>query len=161
VRGFRAVYVFDISQTDGAQLPDTAPMLLQGGSVEGLYGRLAGQVAAAGFELLREAPSLPGANGETVWRYRIVRVRDDADPAQATKTLAHELAHVLMHCADAASMPAEPRSMREVEAESVAYIVCQAAGLTTETYSLPYVAGWAEGDLRKVSATAERVITTA
>ncbi len=55
-----------------------------------------------------------------------------SETAQATKTLAHELAHVLMHCADAASIPAEPRTLREVEAESVAHIVCQAWGLATE-----------------------------
>jgi hypothetical protein len=155
------VHVFDIAQTDGAEIPDVGPSLLQGESVDGLYARLADQVAAAGFQVVREAPSIPGANGETRHASRVVVVRPDVDPAQATKTLAHELAHVLMHCGDAASNPAESRSLREVEAESVAYIVCQASGLVTETYSLPYVAGWAEGDLRSVGATAERVLATA
>lgn len=74
-------YVFDVSQTDGPELPDVAPALLQGETVEGLYERLADQVPAAGFRLLRESPSLTGANGETVWASRIVRVRPDVDPA--------------------------------------------------------------------------------
>jgi hypothetical protein len=53
------------------------------------------------------------------------------------------------------------RSRAEVEAESVAYIVCQAAGLTAAAYSFGYVAGWSGGDPRAVKATAERVATAA
>jgi hypothetical protein len=53
------------------------------------------------------------------------------------------------------------RGRAEVEAESVAFIVCQAAGLTTGAYSFGYVAGWSGGDPKIVKATAERVVTAA
>ena len=77
---------------------------------------------------------------------------------QADKTLCHELGHVLLHDA---SRIATDRDLAEIEAESVAYIVCNALGVETASYSLPYVANWARGDVDKVRATAERVVRTA
>lgn len=69
-----------------------------------------------------------------------------------------ELAHVLLH--DGVQAGAR-RELAEVEAESVAYLVCHAAGLASDDYSLPYVARWSGGDPAQVRLTAERVITTA
>ena len=155
-RGFRVVYVFDIAQTDGDPVPDVAPVLLDGDDPGRLYDALAAQVAAAGFTLHR-APIDSGANGQTDYAARAVTVRPDVSAAQGCKTLAHELAHVLMHAEDA---PAS-RDHCEVEAESVAYVVCHAAGLDSDDYSLPYVAGWAGGDMTVLRATADRVVTTA
>jgi antirestriction protein ArdC len=88
-------------------------------------------------------------------------VRDDVDDAQACKTLAHELAHVMLHETESGMVGADCRGRKEVEAESVAYVVCNAAGLTTEAYSAAYVARWAGGDVRAVRETAERVVATA
>lgn len=84
-------------------------------------------------------------------------VRPGLSAAQACKTLAHELGHVLLHAPD----DGIPRERAEVEAESVAYVVCQAAGLVTDDYSLPYVAGWAGGNVALVRDTADRVIGAA
>ena len=89
------------------------------------------------------------------YRPRPGRARADA---QAAKTLAHELAHVLLHD--------DPHNRRtrdhcEVEAESVAYIVLQAQGVETDGYSLPYVAGWSGGKAEVVADTAARVLATA
>jgi hypothetical protein len=156
LRGFRAVHVWDVSQTDGEPLPDVRPELLNGDGPTGLWAALATQVGAAGFELHRA--SCGQANGVTDYGARTVTVRPDVDEAQAAKTLAHELAHVLLH--DGVQAAAR-RELAEVEAESVAYLVCHSAGLASNDYSLPYVARWSGGDPAQVRLTAERVITTA
>jgi hypothetical protein len=156
LRGFTVVHVFDLSQTDGEALPDVAPQLLSGGDAAGLWDGLAAQVTVAGFRI--ERGDCAGANGRTDYGTRSVRVRDDVAPAQAAKTLAHEVAHVLLHDDGRAS---KGRDVAEVEAESVAYVVCQAAGLDTTDYSLPYVAHWSAGEGSLVRSTAERVIATA
>jgi antirestriction protein ArdC len=156
LRGFRVARVFDVSQTDGAALPEVRPRLLDGEDASGLWEGLAAQVGAAGFAL--ERGDCAGANGRTDYATRTVRVRDDVAPAQATKTLAHELGHVLLHDV---SRVRDGRDLAEVEAESVAYIVCAATGLDTADYTLPYVAHWSDGDPGLVRMTADRVLTAA
>src|SRR5207249_4065963 len=81
----------------------------------------------------------------------------DLSPAQKCKTLAHELAHIAL----GHEHTLEGRSVKEVEAESVAYIIVRSAGLDSDTYSLPYVAGWSDGKAEIVRGTAEHVIATA
>jgi len=157
IRGFTTVSVFDLSQTDGDELPNVEPALLDGDGVTGLWDALATLVAAQGYTLVRG--DCHGANGVTEHETRTVRVRGDVSEAQATKTLAHELAHVLMH-PDAVTYHA-CRGRSEVEAESVAYLVCRSAGLPTDGYTFPYVAGWASGDADKVRETADAAIKTA
>ena len=157
LRGFKVAHVFDVDQTDGEPLPEIRPALLEGGAPAELWDDLAGQVTAAGFTV-RRGDCTP-ANGRTDYLARTVTVRADVSAAQAAKTLAHELAHVLLH--DGTEYALGCRGLIEVEAESVAYIVATAAGLPTEAYSFPYVARWAGGNLNAVKATAERVITTA
>jgi antirestriction protein ArdC len=153
LRGFTFAHIFDASQTDGPPLPDVAPALLDGDAPAELWEHLAAQVAAEGFALAR-ADCRP-ANGVTDFFARTVVIRDDVAGAQAAKTLAHELAHVLLHDGtDAAGC----RGRAEVEAESVAYLVCTAAGLDTDGYSFPYVASWAGGDPDAVRATADATI---
>jgi len=156
--GFRVVSVFDISQTSGAELPaDIRPVLLEGEAPAGLWDALAAQVVGTGFELVRG--DCGGANGCTHYGSRTVTVRDDVDDAQACKTLAHELGHVLL--GHESQLLGGCRGLLEVEAESVAYIVAQASGLDCSGYSLPYVARWAGGDLALVRKTAERVVSCA
>lgn len=154
IRGFTTVGVFDIAQTDGDDIADVRPELLAGEAPAGLWDHLAAQVAAAGFTL--ERGHCGGANGHTVWGARVVRVRADVDDAQAVKTLAHELAHVMLH---ESSMTC--RGIAEVEAESVAHLVCQLSGVDTAGYSFPYVARWAGGDVDAIRKTADLVIKTA
>ena len=109
----------------------------------------------AGFGL-RRAGIDSGANGTTNYATRTVTVADHLSPAQAAKTLAHELVHCLLH--DGTEYALGCRGRAEVEAESVAYVVCQAAGLTTAAYTFGYVAGWSGGDVEAVKTTAERVV---
>lgn len=157
LRGFRVVHVFDVSQTDGAPLPTVEPHLLTGDAPQHLWAHLAALVADDGFTLER-GPCPPGANGYTAYRTNTVRIRDDVEPAQGTKTLAHELGHIRAdheHRFPEYASSAQCRGRAEVEAESIAYLVAATAGMDTANYSLPYIAGWCEGrpDLLRDSAT--------
>jgi hypothetical protein len=154
LRGFTVVHVFDESDTTGDPLPDVRPVLLEGEGA--LWDGLAAQVTSAGYRLWRG--ECPGANGRTNFVERTVVVADHLSGRQADKTLCHELAHVCLH--DPASVGAD-RDLAEVEAESVAFIVCNALGVATAAYTLPYVALWAAGDIELVRRTGERVVTTA
>lgn len=158
LRGFRVAYVFDISATDGDPLPEVRPQLLEGEAPTHLYDRLAAQVSEAGFTLLRAECS--PANGSTDFLSRTVTVRPDLSPAASVKTLCHELAHVTLHEQLATELRGGCRGRAEVEAESVAYLVCATAGLDSGSYSFPYVARWAD-DLTVVTATATRVTSCA
>ncbi len=96
----------------------------------------------------------------TRWDSRAVLVRTDMDDAAIVKTLVHEAAHVLLH----AEAPGRysPRALKEVEAESVAYVVGAAHGMETSGYSFPYVAAWAGDDgTRVVQAAQARVARAA
>ncbi len=159
VRGFRAVHVFDVVQTEGDALPDVAPTLLVGQAPAGLWDDLAGQVAGHGYAL--ERGDCGGANGYTDPTRRVVRIRDDIDDAHAVKTLAHELGH--LECGHVADLPTylTCRGRCEVEAESVAYVVAAAHGLDASGYTFAYVAGWAKGDLSHVRQAAETVTKAA
>ena len=160
MRAFKVAHVFDVSQTDGEALADVRPVLLEGEAPARLWDALAAQVQGAGYDLARDDPDDPGANGATAHGARRVLVRPDLAPAQAAKTLAHELAHVLLGHG-AAGAPVVGRERAEVEAESVAFVVCAAAGLAAGAYSWPYVARWAGGDLAVVRGSAERVVRCA
>jgi len=156
LRGFRVVHVFDVTQTEGDDLPDVAPSLLAGSAPGAVWDALAAQVSAAGFAVARG--DCGGANGVTDFLTRTVTLRIDISDTQAVKTLAHELGHVLLHDAP------DDRACRgrvEVEAESVAYLVCHHAGIPSDTYSFPYIARWSNGDVEVVRASAERAITCA
>lgn len=169
VCGFRATYVWDVSQTTGEPLPEQpAPTLLQGEAPEGLWDHLATLVAGQGFTL-RRGDTAP-ANGYTDFKARDVVVRADVDDAQAVKTLAHELAHILLHDPTASGNEhgapgrAHGRPEQEVEAESVAYLVAATHGLDTSGYTFAYVTGWAAtvtDPEQVVRDTARRVLSAA
>ena len=166
--GVRPAYVWDASQTSGESIPEPpSPKLLVGEAPAGLWEGLASQVRSAGFELLvvpREG-MIHGANGMTDFEAKQVAVRENMDPVARVKTLAHELAHVLMHDPDAEDAR-QHRGIGEVEAESVALMVGAAHGMDTTEYTIPYVAGWAANvdgkePVEVVQATGERVRKTA
>ena len=166
ITGFRTASVFDVSQTDGDSLPEPArPLLLEGHAPRGLWDALAGQVAASGFTVGRvpDAAVIGGANGVTDFGARSVLVRLDVSPAHACKTLAHELGHVLLHDPRADPGWAMPcREVKEVEAESVAYLVAAHEGLNTADYTFGYVAGWAHDRTgADMAATATRIMAAA
>ncbi|CAN5141244.1 hypothetical protein BH11ACT1_BH11ACT1_07700 [soil metagenome] len=162
LRGFRVVHVFDVTQTDGEPLPEVAPELLVGPAPDHLWERLAGLAEADGYRI--ERGPCGGANGYTWFAQRLVRIRDDVDPAQAVKTLAHEIGHI--HADHENRFPdyATDRACRgeaEIEAESIAYIVTSAAGLESPGYSVPYIAAWAPDDATGIRQAAAQVLRTA
>jgi hypothetical protein len=118
-------------------------------------------IEEAGYRVdtVASAAAIGGANGQTDWGQKIVLVRSDMDEAAMVKTLIHEAAHVLLHT-DPPGMYL-PRPLKEVEAESVAYVVASAHGMPTGDYSFPYVASWAgEAGAKAVQATQIRVAKT-
>lgn len=158
--GFMLVPVVDVSQLQGdprATRPDPpAPVVLAGDAPTGLWDGIAEQIVACGFRV--ERGDCGRAYGETSYAERRVTVRGDLEPAQAAKTLTHELAHIL--CEHEARRTTTPRTLREVEAESVACIVGAVCGLNTLDYSVPYVANWA-GDRDVAHLSATRVLKVA
>lgn len=158
IRGFRVVHVFDISQTEGEDIPDldaVRPKLLDGSAPEGIWEALAGHATSIGYEVIRHRRG--SENGYCDFLNKQIAVRPGVSAAQAVKTLIHELGHALLH----AEGPVASRKVAEVEVESVAYIVCDALGLEAGDYSFPYVTRWAEGSTDLVKETAERAIACA
>ena len=157
IRGFRVVHVFDISQTEGDELPDVGavrPKLLDGDAPAGIWDALVAHAGSVGFEVLRERKG--AENGYCDFLNKKIAVRPDVASAQAVKTLIHELAHALLH-----EGGVESREVAEVEVESVAFIVLDALGLSSDTYSFPYVARWSGGDVDLIRKSAERSVTCA
>jgi antirestriction protein ArdC len=155
--GFRVTHVFDISQTDGPDLPDVRPALLDGASPLGLWSDLYDRVETAGYTI--EYADLGEANGRTDFTDHTVSLHTSRSGAQLTKTLAHELGHIELHAPEIRP-DGMTREMAEIEAESVAYVVTAAHGLFADDYSVPYVTGWAGGDLERIASSAIRVLAT-
>ncbi|MFV0432955.1 MAG: ImmA/IrrE family metallo-endopeptidase [Leucobacter sp.] len=162
--GVTPARVFDISQTEGAEVPlPPRPKLLEGEAPAGLREGLIGQIVAAGYEF-RPVPherEIRGANGLTHWNEKWVAVRTNMDDAAQVKTLAHELAHIRLHDPDDEDATRH-RGIAEVEAESVALMIGAAHGMDTAAYTIPYVSGWAatvdgKDPVTVVKHTAERV----
>jgi hypothetical protein len=160
---FRLAHVFDVSQTTGAELPLPPNLqLLIGAAPAGLEVCVRRLIEAEGFTVspVPDAAAIGGANGQTDWSSRRVVIRGDMDEAARVKTLLHEAGHVLLH-GDPAGR-ALPRAVKEVEAESVAFVVASVHGMESGSYSFPYVAGWAGADAaRTVAATGTRVAAAA
>lgn len=130
--------VFDVSQTEGDELPSVADKLT--GSVEGFKNLWETLIAISPVPV--EFGECGGANGF----YRrgeapFIRVQEGMSEQQTIKTLLHEIAHATLHAGD----DAPGQRAREVEAESVAYVVSGHLGIDTSAYSFGYVAGWASG----------------
>jgi hypothetical protein len=159
LRGFRVEHVFEVGQTSGDPIPEPAPpQLLQGEAPIGLGAATAALIEERGYSVdtVPDAAAIGGANGRTDWGARSVVVRADMDDAAIVKTLLHEAAHVLLHEGPPGRFL--DRAVKEVEAESVAYVVAAAHGMRTDGYSFPYVAGWAGRDaVSAVRATQGRV----
>ena len=160
VRGFTVASVFASRQTDGeGEIPEPVrPELLTGDGPSGAWDALRELVEAQGFSVTR-GPLSP-ANGTTDMITRTVTVADRLEGAAAVKTLAHELAHVLMHNGPLCDYLAN-RGRCEVEAESVAYLICDTFGLATDCYSFAYVANWSRGEMAVVIEAADKVRTCA
>jgi len=156
VRGFKWVPVFDVAQTDGAELPAVATRL-DGDDPAGHYATLVEVAHSIGFTV--HDHHFDGAtNGDCSHSEHRIRVEESNAPAQRVKTLAHEIAHALLH------ETYDSRPLAELEAESTAYVVCQSLGLATDDYSFGYVASWAGGSenaAKAIKTSGERIQRTA
>jgi len=137
IRGFKFVPVFDIGQTDGEELPSICNRL-GGNDQNGLYADLAAVAQSIDFTV-QDHEFGGTTNGDCSHSEHRIRVEITNSPAQRVKTLAHEIAHALLH------EKCDNRLVAELEAESTAYVVCQFLGLDTSHYSFGYVASWAGG----------------
>jgi len=137
VRGFKFVPVFDVSQTEGEELPSVCSRLV-GDDPAGHFARLTAVAQRLGFSV-EEHAFAGNVNGDCSHDEHRIRIEARNTPVQRVKTLAHELAHALLHAGF------EDRSLAELEAESTAYVVCRQLGIDSGEYSFGYVATWAGG----------------
>ena len=144
IRGFKMVPVFDISQTDGPDLPE-AVSRLEGLAPEGVFERLTEFAHSIGFRVERPESLASGANGDTTHASGLIRVVSTNSEAQQAKTLAHEIGHALLHDPEYVTTKDLSRGLKELEAESTAYVICTALGMDTSDYSFGYVLGWTGG----------------
>ena len=155
------VSVFDISQTDPIEGVEqlTAPVAqLQGDDHAALYERISEWMTGQGWTVTRE--QIPGeSNGYcTVDGTRRIVVDADLSDAHAAKTAIHEAAHAILHTDEEGKLTNEPdQATRELEAESVAYVVAALHDLDTSDYSVGYLASWSGGQADTIKATAVRV----
>jgi hypothetical protein len=134
----------DIAQTDGDELP-TIVERLQGDDVGGAYSRLVGVARSLGYTV--EEDYLSGErNGDCNFAERRIRVEVTNSEVQQVKTLAHEIAHAMLH------EGFTDRALAELEAESVAFVVCRALGIESASYSFGYLATWAGGGTEAITA---------
>ena len=164
VPAFKIITVFDISQTEGKEFPDLSvkPLLADVEQYEDFFAALekASPVPIA-FEQIGGS-----ANGYFSLTDKRIAIKEGVSELQAVKTAIHEIAHAKLHDVDLNAPPEEqnraPRHTREVQAESVAYTVCQHFGLDTSDYSFGYVAGWSSGkEMTELKASLETIQTTA
>jgi uncharacterized protein YjbI with pentapeptide repeats len=144
IRGFKLVPVFDISQTEGPDLPDVVSKL-EGLAPEGVFVKLSEFAKGIGFRVERPESLESGANGDTSHSEGRIRVVSANSEAQQVKTLAHEIGHALLHDPGTETTTETTRGLKELEAESTAYVICTALGMDTSDYTFGYVAGWAGG----------------
>lgn len=161
---FRVVSVYDISQTEGDELPTIAAEL--NGSVERYEEIAAALKKVSPFPI--QFADLPGeAKGCCIYAKSRIIVRPGMSEAQTLKTMVHEIAHAKLHSqiqgdGFLGDTPLEMRRTREVEAESVAYVVCQHLGVDTSDYSFGYIADWSHGkELKELKSSLSRIRNSA
>ena len=165
IPAFKVVSVFDVSQTEGKEIPDIAVNMLTG-DVEHYKEVFAAlektSPVPVGFEKIEG-----GAHGYYHLEDKRIALDEGMSELQTLKTLIHEIAHAKLHDIDL-NAPLEDlenrpdRRTREVQAESIAYTVCQHYGLDTSDYSFGYVAGWSAGrELAELKSSLETIRSTA
>lgn len=137
---FRVVPVFDISQTEGEELPILSRRLSGECGAE-LLERLTELAVREGYSFTKEQPQSSEVNGYLDPIKRAIYVRAELAVNQRAKTLAHELGHARLGHGTQFSTESE-RANCEVAAETVAYIVCHAFGVDSAEYSYGYIVGW-------------------
>ena len=164
IPAFRVVTVFDVSQTDGKPIPELEAKELMA-SVERYEDFVKAITFVApvpiGFE------DIPGnSKGFYHLTDKRIAIQEGMSESQTLKTMIHEVAHSILHAKDVNNkdMAEQPKDSRtkEVEAESVAYTVCQHFGIDTSDYSFGYIAGWSSGkDMKELKSSLDTIRKTA
>ena len=159
IPSFRVVSVFDVSQTEGKELPTLTYELT--GNVEQYNDFFSALEKTSPFAMGYEALS-GGVKGRCNYEEKRILINEGMDELQNIKTAIHEIVHATLHDT-ALAMPERPdRRTREVQAESIAYAVCQHYGLDTSDYSFGYIAGWSSGkELAELKGSLETIRSTA
>lgn len=157
---YRAVHVFDISQTDGEDLPEICNQLKDGDDMtkcKNLFHKL---MDAAPVPV--EIKEIQGtANGYYSHLDKKIVIARGLSSKQNLKTLIHEIGHAIMHNKEDGTDQEADRNTKEVQAESVAYTVCNALGIDSSDYSFGYIAGWSAGkELKELKASLDTIQKT-
>lgn len=158
VVGFKWASVFDVSQTEGPDLPELDYRPLEGEAPD-LADFLCGVALAAGIEIRRE-PLSDGMHGYLRRSENVIVIDTEQSGAMAAKVLAHELGHAFdPWLIENPDKYAAHRGDCEAVAESVAFVVCSAFGLDAGLSAVGYVASWTDGNADRVRDLAERIDT--
>ena len=162
IPAFRAVSVFDVAQTDGKPIPELAAKELLS-DVEGYQDmiRAVEAISPVPIELEEIAGDSKGYYDREAKR---IAVQENMSESQTLKTMIHEAAHSKLHSKEVEQdeQMRKDRNTKEVEAESIAYTVCQHFGVDTSDYSFGYIAGWSSGrDTKELRASMDTIRRTA
>ncbi len=158
VPDYRVVSVYDVSQTEGKELPEAHVDMLSG-DVEQFQDLQAALERSSPYSISIE-PILDGAKGRCFYLEQRIAVNEGMSELQTLKTAIHEVAHARLYEKNShlAEDKQPDKATREVQAESVAYAVCQYWGLDTSDYSFGYIANWSSGrDLKELQASLETI----
>jgi antirestriction protein ArdC/predicted nucleotidyltransferase len=162
IPAFRAVSVFDVAQTDGKPIPELAAKELLS-DVEGYQDmiRAVEAISPVPIELEEIAGDSKGYYDREAKR---IAVQENMSESQTLKTMIHEVVHSKLHSKEVEQdeQMKKDRNTKEVEAESIAYTVCQHFGVDTSDYSFGYIAGWSSGrDTKELRASMDTIRRTA
>ena len=164
IPAFRVVPVFDVSQTDGKELPDIGVNELSG-SVEDYEDFMQALTEVSPVPITYE--DIDGdAKGYFHTTDHRIAIQEGMSQSQTVKTAIHEVAHAKLHDReqnqDIDAVLEKERNTKEVEAESVAYTVCQHFGIDTSDYSFGYIAGWSsDQDMKELKSSLDTIRKTA
>ena len=164
IPAFRVISVFDVSQTIGEPIPtlETKELLA---TVEGYedFTKAVTNVSPVPISF----GDIPGdSKGYFSSEEKQIVLQEGMSESQTLKTMIHETAHSILHnkemSKDNLLAPAKDRNTKEIEAESIAYTVCQHFGIETSEYSFHYIAGWSSGkDMRELKSSLDTIRRTA
>lgn len=166
--GFKSASVFDISST--YQIPDMEPVQIGVSDLQGHIENYKDFLHA--FQSVSPVPvDFRLFDGDARGYYsdteKIIVVQDGMTERQSVKTLIHEIAHAMLHTKEKLQEHKKDRKQKELEAESVAYVVCEHFGFYSEDYSFPYIVGWGgtgfqdilKESMSTIQKTADEIIT--
>ena len=163
IPAFRAVSVFDVSQTDGKPIPELEVNELLS-TVEGYEDFVQALMNISPVPIAFE--DIPGdSKGYFSTAEKRIAVQENMSESQTLKTMVHEVAHSMLHDKEvnqSMDIPVKDRNTKEVEAESVTFTVCQHFGIDTSDYSFGYIAGWSSGrNMKELKSSLDTIRKTA